>query len=87
MRQLSRTEQIVNIRQELLSSVEAVYGRPATGDDDIFSLGGTSLQAMDLVFRFEATLGTPVDVERLISAVTIEQLIEELVASHGRPTK
>jgi aryl carrier-like protein len=65
-------------RSELYRAVEEVYGRPLKATDDIFGLGGSSLQAMDIVARFEAVLGFRVDVERLIMAATISELIAVL---------
>ncbi|MFD0343950.1 acyl carrier protein [Streptomyces sp. NPDC127117] len=68
-------------RSELCQAIEVVYGRALKTTDDVFSLGGSSLQAVDLVSRFEAALGFPVDVERLIMAETISALIDELVTN------
>lgn len=55
-----------------------MYGRPLKPSDDIFDLGGSSLQAVDLINRFEAVLGSVVDIERLIAADSVSQLIDEL---------
>ncbi|MEV5886675.1 acyl carrier protein [Streptomyces sp. NPDC052020] len=67
-------------RSELHRAIEEVYGRPLKATDDVFSLGGSSLQALQLVVQFEAVLGVPVDVERLITAETISELVDELAA-------
>lgn len=70
-------------RAELLREFEAVYGRPLTPTDDVFSLGGSSLQAVELVYRFQAVLGYPVDVDRMITADTVSSLIDELVSDEA----
>jgi acyl carrier protein len=74
-------------RIELLRAVEEVYGRPLEKTDDVFSLGGSSLQAVNLVVRFEAVLGYPVDVDRLITAETVAGLIDELVSGESKFSK
>jgi acyl carrier protein len=74
-------------RIDLERAVEDVYGRPLEATDDVFSLGGSSLEVVDVVSRFEAVLGFPVDVERLIMAETISELIKELVHDASEPLK
>ncbi|WP_131786789.1 ATP-binding cassette domain-containing protein [Protofrankia symbiont of Coriaria ruscifolia] len=68
-------------RIELLRAVEEVYGRPLEETDDVFTLGGSSLQAVELVSRFGAVLGHAVDIERMITTDTISAWIDELVSS------
>jgi thioesterase domain-containing protein len=50
-------------------------------DDDFFGLGGTSLQAMELLARLERLVGRPVPVSTLFSAGSVRGLLAEL----GRP--
>ena len=74
----------VDKRRELYRAIEEIYGRPLEETDDVFSLGGSSLQALQLVVQFEEVLGVPVDVERLITAETISELVDELAADEPR---
>lgn len=56
---------------QILAAVETVFGRPATPQDDVFSMGGTSLHIVELAARLEDILARPVDIADLVDADTI----------------
>ncbi|WP_084800623.1 phosphopantetheine-binding protein [Promicromonospora kroppenstedtii] len=67
-----------SVRSELEAAVRDVYGRSPEPGDDIFSLEGTSLQAIDLIARFETIVGRTIAIERLVASESIVHLISEL---------
>jgi thioesterase domain-containing protein/acyl carrier protein len=57
--------------------------KPVGAEDDFFALGGSSLQAVDVIDQVEARFGTPLSLSAVIESPTIRGLASLLVQGSG----
>ncbi|MGV9774036.1 phosphopantetheine-binding protein [Streptosporangium sp. NPDC003464] len=71
------------IFQAIVAAAEDLFERPITEQDDFFSLGGDSLNAVELAARLEDLLGIELDLHTLWDAETFLGFAAELAEECG----
>ena len=77
-------EQAELIRQVALTFESILEIEGATADDNVFSLGGDSLQALDIGLALEQLVGVRVPAEFLDAAPTIREIAERIAGEMNR---
>jgi acyl carrier protein len=70
----------------VLAAAGEIFGRPAEPSDDLFSLGGDSVNAVDFAVRLEALLGIQIELADLWAAESLDDLAGRL-AEAGDPDR
>ncbi|MEU1476213.1 acyl carrier protein [Streptomyces sp. NPDC001668] len=70
------------VRGTVEEAWSAALGKGSSGEEDFFTLGGTSLSAVELMTRVESSLGIEFPVELLFSSRALSEIVDECERRH-----